>query len=169
MTDEQSPSLSLARLEPAVTGSLGTQAAAVRPKTGPIAVGPVPADSRHLGAALTTYLDSRSVAVATIAVSAFEDQRERAAQLAHELELSRHENERLNTLYRDERERRVVLEDRAARSGFAQFVEIVGSLLAGTGLPMIFQGPEYLGWALTIAGALVTGATVVQARQGREE
>ncbi len=169
MSDEGSKSLEIARLEPPVSGSDGNQAVPGA-ATGGAANAVTIFDGRHLGAALTDFVDVRSAAVSTIAVAAFNDHREQSRQLAVQLETCRERLGAAQERYRDEREKRVLLEAADAERKRTSWVEKValsaGGVVAGVGIPLLIQQVWLAGLVLGGTGVCLMWLGLTLAKRG---
>lgn len=150
MKDESTPnSIELVRIEPGYSGSSGGQVTAPLPPVESTVAASGPASPGHLGAALTTFADSRTVAVGMIAVAAYRDASERSNECAEKLEKCR---ETAETLRRE----LAVLKDRESqRKRHAWYTEaalIFGGVIAGAGLPLMLAKDWGLGVVTLLAG-----------------
>ncbi len=158
MGDDNSKSVKISTLVPPVTGSTGEQSEASRAQ---VVAEPYAAfvDQTNLGAALTNYIDVRSAAVSSIAIAAYSDAIEQAKTLVAKVEAVRKELFATQQRLQEERETRLLLEERERARSKMPWLEkvamVTGGIFAGAGLPMLIQGQEF------ILGGVLTGAGIV--------
>lgn len=161
MPDNEPGAEDIAKLEPPVSGSAGTQLVptAGTPSSGS-SVAPLagPFDQSRLGAVLTDFVDVRSAAVSAIAVAAFHDAQDRVKALAAEIEALRAKHERSRDDLQRERETRLVLEASVRELRRTSWIErgllLVGGVAGGTGVPLLVQGNWVSGVGFSVAGLL---------------
>ena len=102
-----------------------------------------PADQKHMGAALSEHVGTRSPAVMTLAVAAFEDARESRNVLSKQLARISDELNHTRSLYHEEVKARAVLSTKldllSQFDRFRQWGTRVGALLSGVGLTSAVQ------------------------------
>jgi len=153
-----------------LTAATSGSADAQNPSTAVATVGSTPTvppstveEQRHLGAALRSFAEPGS-AISIIAVAAWQDSQERIVQCQSRLDIAEDMNASLRDELSTERSRRLVAEEkeqglrRVKRS--AKVLELVGAVVAGTGLPLLVTGNAALGIPLILVGAVLLWAGV---------
>lgn len=153
MTDTPFPgSLEMVRVEPGYSGSRGDQVPAPIPVAEVFGSGTGNVAPSHLGATLTTFADSRTVAVGMIAVAAYKDATERGSDSAEKLEKCREVSENL-------RRELAVLRDRESRTvkkrWYTEAALIFGGVIAGSGFPLLLAKDFAVGLVTLLAGSLL--------------